>query len=115
MKGPILKHFDCNKFSDNCQKARTFNALFTSAFTKKTHTIPEFLTSSEDTIYSIPFTVDKVNSKLKALNPYKYERVERQHPRTLKEHKKSYQQHYQLFSLNSLLKVSCYKIRKMLW
>ena len=67
MKSPILKHFDCNKFiSDNCHKARTFNALFTSAFTKK-HTIPEFPTSSEDTIYSIPFTFDKVNSKLKIL------------------------------------------------
>ena len=40
---------------------------FSQVHLQKKHTIPEFPTTSEDTIYSIPFIVDKVNSKLKIL------------------------------------------------
>ena len=61
------------------------NMFFTSVFKKETDTLPEFHTPSENTNYSIPFTVDKVKNKLKEFNPYKSAGVDRLHPRILKE------------------------------
>ena len=68
---PDLK--DGNKtINDNCEKAETFNMFFTSVLTKGPDTLPEFHSTNENTIDSISFTVDKVKSKLKELNPYKF-------------------------------------------
>ena len=50
------------------KKAKTFNMFFISVFTKEADTLPEFHTSSENTIGLISFTVDKVKSKLEELN-----------------------------------------------
>ena len=43
--------------------------FFTSVFMKKTVMLPEFHTTSENTIDSISSTVDKVKSKLRDLTP----------------------------------------------
>ena len=48
-------------------KRQEHSMHFSQVHLQKKHTIPEFPTTSEDTIYSIPFIVDKVNSKLKIL------------------------------------------------
>ena len=46
--------------------------FFTSVLTKEPDTLPEFHSTIENTIDSISFTVDKVKSKLKEPNPYKF-------------------------------------------
>ena len=111
---PNLK--DGNKtISDNCEKAKTFNMFFSSVFTKETDTLPEFHTPSENTIYSISFTVDKVKNKLKELNPYKSAGVDRLHPRILKELSEELSTPLSIiFSKNRLLKVNYHKIGKTL-
>lgn len=54
--------------------------FFTSVFMKKTVMLPEFHTTSENTIDSISSTVDKVKSKLKDLTPCESAGVGRLHP-----------------------------------
>ena len=78
---PDLK--DGNKtISDNYETAKTFNIFVISVFTTETDTLPEFHAPSDNSYDSISFTVDKIKSKLKELNPYKSARVERQRRRS---------------------------------
>ena len=59
--------------------------FFTIVFLKETDPLPEVHTPSENIIDSISFTVDKLKSKLKELNPYKSAGIDRLHPRILRE------------------------------